>query len=61
MPTVSDKQAGLMLLCADNPDHPKCKEAGISQQVAREFVEADRRSGRLKSVMRNRARKKRGS
>jgi len=37
MPARTGKQYRLMQLCAHNPGHPSCK--GISQAVAKEFIE----------------------
>lgn len=46
MPSVSKRQAHLMAAAAHDPEFAKAH--GISQKVAREFNQADKRAGNLK-------------
>lgn len=45
MPSVSDKQARFFAAAAHDPEF--AKRVGVSQKVAREFNQADAKSGRL--------------
>jgi len=50
MPSRSNKQARYMAMIAHNPE--KARNKGPSQAVAKEFTQADQRSGRLSKAMR---------
>ena len=55
MPSRSNKQARYMAMIAHNPE--KARKAGPSQAVAKEFVRADKKSGRLSRAMKKHGRK----
>ena len=48
MPSTSPKQRRFMRIAAHNPEF--AAEAGISQKVAREFYEADKRKARRGTI-----------
>ena len=54
MPSVSRKQAHFMAAAAHSPGF--AKKVGISQGVAREFNQADKRKRALTSIRRKRGR-----
>ncbi len=51
MPSRSNKQARYMAMIANNPE--KARKRGPSVAVAKEFVKADARSGRLSKAMKS--------
>ena len=50
MPSRSNKQARYMAMMAHNPEKAR-KKGGPSREVAQEFVEEDKKSGRLSRAM----------
>lgn len=55
MPSRSNKQARFMAMMAHNPEQAR-KLGGPSRAVAKEFVEADVKSGRLSKAMKGKDR-----
>ena len=55
MPSRSNKQARYMAMMANNPEQAR-KLGGPSRAVAKEFVKADQRSGRLSRAMKGKGR-----
>lgn len=55
MPSRSNKQARYMAMMANNPERAR-KLGGPSRAVAKEFVKADQRSGRLSRSMKGKGR-----
>jgi len=58
MPSKSASQARLMAAAAHDPEF--AKKAGVSQDVARDFNQADKGTSRLKEAMRKRTSKSNG-
>jgi hypothetical protein len=50
MPSKSNKQARFMAMLANNPE--MAREEGVPMKVAKDYVKADKKSGRLKKAMR---------
>ena len=57
MPSKTDRQARTMGRAAHDPEF--AKRMGIPQSVAKDFNEADAKSGRLSRAMKNRSKRKR--
>ncbi len=55
MPSRSNKQARYMAMMANNPGQAR-KFGGPSRAVAKEFVKADAKSGRLSKAMKGKGR-----
>ncbi len=55
MPSRSNKQARYMAMMANNPEQAR-KLAGPSRAVAKKFVRADVKSGRLSKAMKGKGR-----
>lgn len=54
MPSRSNKQARYMAMMAHNPE--KARKKGPSVAVAKEFADADAKSGRLSKAMKDKSR-----
>lgn len=50
MPSKSNKQARFMAMLANNPE--MAREESVPMKVAKDYVKADKKSGRLKKAMR---------